>query len=92
MTGSSASPDREKEGKKMGWKEKYELVQRTRAQQRETLYFQKLTIERPAETWGSQALVIQRTIAHREIKGNRTWIVSNDCYACSRWRYSIFIA
>ena len=36
--------------------------------------------------------VIQRTTAHNEIEGNRQWIIGVDCYVCSRWKYSLFVA
>ena len=36
--------------------------------------------------------VIQRTTAHKEIEGNRQWIIGVDCYVCSRWKYSLFVA
>jgi hypothetical protein len=36
--------------------------------------------------------VMQRTTAHAEIPGNAKWILDRQCYACDRWKYTLFFS
>lgn len=37
-------------------------------------------------------VILQRALAHPEIRGNARWVCSGkDCYCCERWKYTIFI-
>lgn len=82
--------DPEEIAEKIDWKHKYELVNIARIQQREARYFECQEVEQPGHVDKRSCLVIQRTIAHPEISGNKQWIANDECYCCKRWKYTIF--
>lgn len=74
------------------WRDKYEMVLRTKAQSADILYYQRQKIEPPAGLKWQHNFVLQRTIAHPEISSNRQWLIRDECYVCSRWKYTLFVA
>lgn len=59
-------------------------------QQRDARYFAAQSEELPYKDNKKSNFIIQRTIAHDEIKGNNQWMVRDSCYCCERWKFTLF--
>lgn len=80
--------DPEEIPERLDWKHKYELVARAKAQERDRQYFKHQAYQFKSQT--NKQVVLQRTIAHNEIDGNKRWQLSPFCFVTDRWKYSIF--
>ena len=74
---------------KVNWKYKYELIHRAKTQQRDQLYYDHLRVPVPYASNRKYNFVVQRCIAHNEIAGSTRWTINDECYACSRWQYTM---